>query len=366
MLLLTVINSLHPTLSLALFGFRTPALKMSTAPVTEGLVYFAVPAAHKTCRTFYKIFGDLRAGAPPLVVLHGGPGATHSYMLALADLARAVPVVLYDQLGCGQSTRLQEKAGDGAFWSVQLFVDEFHNLLEHLKIEEYDVLGHSWGAMLAAEIAVRKPGGLRRLVLSSGPASMDLWVQATRNILRQLPEDVQETIYKHESAGTFGSPEYKAAMEEFNKRFVCRLDPIPAEVQETFKQLEEDPTVYGTMEGPSEFTITGTLKTWNIIPSLPKISVPTLLTNGGLDEAQDIVIEPFFAAIDKVKWRTFARSAHMAHWEEREEFMRVVEDFLTMRFAGEERGEDEKNDEKDVVVEDVDQVSCAERCGFIC
>ena len=124
------------------------------------------------------------------------------------------------------------------------------------------------------------------------------------------------------------------------------LDPIPQDVQEIFSALEQDPTVYNTMyvstfdqfdlsddcltdrNGPSEFHITGSLKTWTVVDDLHKINVPTLLLNGKYDEAQDSVVLPFFRAIQKVKWYTFAESSHMPQYEEREKFIQVVGDFL--------------------------------------
>ncbi|KAH9843848.1 proline iminopeptidase [Rhodofomes roseus] len=301
-------------------------------PVTEGFAPLSVPGAGKPCQTYYKIFGEVKSGVTPLIALHGGPGATMNYLLSLADLAEPpydIPVVLYDQVGCGGSTLLPEKAGDVDFWTVQLFVDEFHNLMKHIGIETYDVLGHSWGSMLGLEIAVRQPTGLRRLILSSGLASMKLWEEATRKLLNTLPPDVVETINKHERAGTFDSPEYAEAMVAYNQQFVCRLDPYPPEVLATFKALE-DPTVYGTMEGPSEFTITGSLKTWNITPQLPKITVPVLITNGAYDEAADSVIAPVWKALPRVKWYTFPDSSHMAQWEERAKFMQVIAGYVKL------------------------------------
>lgn len=168
-------------------------LQLLNMAVTEGFAPLEVPGAGKPCQTYYKIFGDLKSGVTPLIGLHGGPGATMNYMLSMADLAEApygIPVVLYDQVGCGGSTLLPEKAGDAEFWTVQLFVDEFHNLTKHLGIETYDVLGHSWGSMLGQEIAVRQPVGLRRLIFSSGLSSMKLWEEATRKLLETLPTDV--------------------------------------------------------------------------------------------------------------------------------------------------------------------------------
>ena len=80
--------------------------------------------------------------------------------------------------------------------------------------------------------------------------------------------------------------------------------------------------------GPSEFFVSGTLKTFDIRRDVHQIKVPTLLINGRYDEAQDEVVEPFFQEIDKVKWYRFAESSHTPQLEEREEFMKVVARFL--------------------------------------
>lgn len=175
---------------------------MSTPAITEGFAPLDVPSAGKPCQTYYKIFGTLSSDRVPIIVINGGPGASHEYMLSLADLAARAPVVFYDQVGSGAATHLPEKIGDTAFWTVQLFVDEFHNLVRHLKLEAYDVVGHSWGAMLAMEIAVRQPEGLRKLVVASGPASIGLWVETARKWLKTLPQEIQvsaceQRIAKH-------------------------------------------------------------------------------------------------------------------------------------------------------------------------
>ena len=152
--------------------------------------------------TWYRVVGDLRAGPTPLVVLHGGPGCTHDYVEAFADIAdTGRAVVLYDQVGNGRSTRLPDRGAD--FWTPALFLAELDGLLAHLGIaDDYAVLGQSWGGMLAAEHAVLRPAGLTALVIADSPASMVTWVSEANRLRDALPPEVQATLLAHEAAGT--------------------------------------------------------------------------------------------------------------------------------------------------------------------
>lgn len=165
-------------------------------PITEGTVRFHIPGVEKECYTWYKVVGNLKSSTKrPLVGLHGGPGLAHDYLLPLVDLADAphnIPVILYDQIGGGRSTRLPEKNGDETFWDEQMFIDEFDNLLKHLGVQDdYDLLGHSWGGMLAQRIAIKQPKGLKRLILTNSLADMELWSSSVRKLLTQLPQETQ-------------------------------------------------------------------------------------------------------------------------------------------------------------------------------
>lgn len=162
----------------------------------EGTTEFKVDGIEKPCKTWYKVFGDLKSRRP-LVALHGGPGVTHNYLLSLVDLvgSHSIPVVLYDQLGNGNSTHLPEKMGDTSFWTEALFISQLEHLLSHLGIKnDFDLLGHSWGGMLGARFATSQPPGLKNLILSDSPADMKLWVQAANRLRAELPTDVQVRI----------------------------------------------------------------------------------------------------------------------------------------------------------------------------
>lgn len=219
----------------------------------EGKAPFHVPSAGKDCFTWYKIFGSLPtpgASSPvPLLGIHGGPGAGHEYLLSMQDLwtKHGIPVVLYDQLGCGHSVQLREKDGDESFWTEQLFLDEIDNLVKHLGITTFDILGHSWGGMLGAVYAAGQPQGLRKLILMGAPASVDLVLKGSAELLGHLPQDVQEIIRKYEKEGNFHDAAYKGACLHFYKRHLCRSQPWPRELVTSMAHLEEDPAVYTTM-----------------------------------------------------------------------------------------------------------------------
>ncbi|MEU4134539.1 proline iminopeptidase-family hydrolase [Streptomyces wuyuanensis] len=280
--------------------------------------------------TWYRVEGDLHADGPtPLVTLHGGPGMTHDYLLSLTDLAHGRrPVVFYDQLGSGNSTHLPQRGAD--FWTVELFARQLAALLEHLGIAgRYHLLGQSWGGFLAQEHAFTQPQGLRSLVLSNTAASfLDVVTEANR-LRADLPPEVEATLRRHEVDGTTGDPEYARACQVFYKRHLCRVDPWPKEVVRSFELLEQDPTVYHVMNGPSEFHVTGSICGWQSKDRLNLIGVPTLVISGRHDEATPALQQALVDTIPQTEQVILEHSSHMPFWEEREAYMAAVDDWLT-------------------------------------
>lgn len=279
-------------------------------------------------QTWYRITGELSSTKTPLVVAHGGPGCTHDYVLSIANIAETGrPVIHYDQLGNGRSTRLPEMGGD--FWTVDLFLAELDNLLEALGIKDrYFLLGQSWGGMLGAEHAVRQPAGLKALVISNSPASMELWASEAKILRAQLPRDIEDALDRHEADGTYSDPEYLAATQAYYDEHVCRVVPNPPEVQRTNEAMQEDAHVYNVMNGPNEFFCIGTMRDWTVIDRLAHITAPTLLASGRFDEATPATVQPFFDLIPDVRWEIFENSSHMPFVEEPELYLSVVESFL--------------------------------------
>jgi L-proline amide hydrolase len=295
---------------------------VETQPIQEGTIPF------NGYETWYRIVGESEApGKFPLVCLHGGPGAAHDYLESLQAMAETGRrVIFYDQLGCGRSSIPESKP---EMWTVQLYVDELNALRGALGLDRIHLLGQSWGGMLGMEYALTQPAGLESLTVASSPASMIQWVEEANRLREDLPPDVQQTLLHHEAAGTVDSSAYKSAMDVFYERHVCRVTPQPEYVRRSFAAIDRNPEVYYTMNGPSEFHVIGTLKNWDIIPRLGEIRVPTLVTSGRYDEATPLIAKTVHDGIPGSRWVIFEESSHMAHAEEPERYMRVLDDFLS-------------------------------------
>ena len=281
-------------------------------------------------RTWYRVVGDLDPDAPraPIVICHGGPGGTHDYVAPIADLQRfGHACVLYDQLGNGRSEHLPD--ADAAFWTPGLFERELTALTEHLGIDgRYHVVGQSWGGMLAFEHALRRPPGLLSVVAADAPASMRDFAEGCNELRATLPLEVQEVLDRHEAAGTTESEAYQRATEQFASRFVCRLDPWPDGLVATFDAIADDPTVYGTMNGPSEFHVVGTLRDWDVTERLGEIAVPVLLVSGEHDEVRPWVVEKAQRRLRDAEWVLLDDASHTPHLEDPERFLEAVAGFL--------------------------------------
>jgi L-proline amide hydrolase len=329
---------------------QRPADTASTSS-TEGTVEFTTTfqGRQETHQTWYKIVSPLDNSnkrdaddsshnrdrddnsRKPLVVLHGGPGCTHDYLLSLADLATGGrQVIFYDQIGNGRSTHLPERGAD--FWTVDLFVAELRNLLDALGLglEDggYHLLGQSWGGFLAQEFALTRPPGLRAMVLANTSSSWQGFLDECDKLRAKLPPEVDAVLREHEAAGTFSDPEYAKASEVFYKRHVCRIDPMPADVRATFDWLDRDPTVYHTMNGPSEFHCIGSAIGWNVTGRLGEIENAALIVSGRHDEAGLPLQAALLAGIKTAELTVFGDSSHMPHWEERDRYMTVVGSWL--------------------------------------
>jgi L-proline amide hydrolase len=277
--------------------------------------------AFRGYRTWYRIVGDRKAGAVPLVALHGGPGSTHSYFGPLEQLGAERPVVLYDQIGCGNSDRPQDIE-----WSVDVFRDELDALRDQLGLDRIHLLGTSWGGMLAQEHLLSGAQGIVSLTLSSTLANLALWNEEQLKLKAALPSDVIHVLDRHEAAGTYDDPEYGDAMQVYMDRHFYR-GPEPRPELEAMDEGRA-PDVYRAVQGPNEWTTTGALKGWSTRDRLHEIDVPTLVVRGRYDMCTAPIAAELVNAIADAREVVFEESSHTPVLEETERYLEVVRDFM--------------------------------------
>jgi len=273
-------------------------------------------------KVWYKIIGEEKSGTP-LLILHGGPGIQHNYLEGLGALADERPVIFYDQLGCGNSDRSKDKS----LWTVEYYVEELDRVKRFLKLKNMHVLGQSWGTMLAVEYMLTgKATGIKSLVLAGPALSISRWIKDQRAYLNGLPEATQRAIKECEKSGDFKSEKYQKAIQEYYHKHVCRMDPWPDCLKRSIDKMNAD--IYEYMCGPSEFTISGTLKNFERSEALADIKVPVLYTCGRYDEATPESTSYYKNLTPGAKMVIFEDASHEHHLEKKEEFISIVREFL--------------------------------------
>ena len=272
-------------------------------------------------RTWYRIVGELEAQAAPLLALHGGPGSTHNYFAPLERLGSERAVVLYDQIGCGNSDRPMDIE-----WDVAVFRDEVAAVRDELGLERIHLLGTSWGGMLAQEHVLSGATGVVSLILSSTLANLALWNDEQLKLKAQLPPEVVEVLDRHEAAGTYDDPEYEEAMAVYFERHFYRGPEPRAEL--AAMDAGRAPDVYRAMQGPNEWTTTGALKGWDTRDRLHEIDVPTLVIRGAYDMCTAPVAAELVNGIKGAREVVFEASSHTPALEESDRYVAVVGAFL--------------------------------------
>lgn len=299
-------------LTLLLVAMSVGGCQTKGPPPGEGQV--AVPGG----RVWYRVVGD--GPGIPLVIVHGGPGASSYYLASLARLGVDRPVVFYDQLGAGRS----DQPSDTTLWRIERFMAELDSLRRHLHLREVHLLGHSWGTMLATDYMLAKPTGVRSLILASPALSAARWEADADTLIATLPDSIQQAIAVHEADGSYAAPAYQTAVEVFYSRFLTlRGGP---DVDSTFAHFGAD--LYGYMWGPSEFTATGTLRTYDRTTRLDELHLPVLYTAGEFDEARPSTVAYYQSLTPGAEFSLIPGSAHLTTIDAPEAFADTVRRFL--------------------------------------
>jgi proline-specific peptidase len=288
--------------------------------VSEG--YIDVPGG----RVWYYDIGE--GAGTPLLCLHGGPGSTHHYLEPLEALADRRRVIFYDQLGCGQSDR----PANPALWVIDRFVEELAQVRAALGLDSVHLFGSSWGGILALQYALDRKPQLQSLILCGSPASMPRWIADCEELLRHQPAGVVKVIRDHEASGFTACPEYQAAILAVYREHFCRLDPWPACLERSFAEFGNE--VYGMMNGPSEFSVTGSLRTWDVMDRLGEIAAPALLVAGRYDECRPDHLEDMHRRMPGSQLAIIEDASHLCFAEQPAEFTALVNSFIDRTDGG--------------------------------
>jgi proline iminopeptidase len=243
------------------------------AAIPEAKGYAPVPGG----RIYWRKFGSGKK--TPLLLLHGGPGAAHNYLLSMKALADEQPVIFYDQLGCGKA----DAPTDETLYTIQRSVEELDAVRTALGLDEVVLYGHSWGTLLAIEYMCQGRGkGVEKLVLSGALASVPQVVAGFHRLIDGMPDDFAAKLRGLEAAGKMGTPEYAALVQTFYDTYLLRVQPTP-DALVSFDALAKS-IAYRVLNGPNEFTITGVMKDWDRRKDLKAIKPPTLIITGEFDE----------------------------------------------------------------------------------
>ncbi|GAA5037838.1 proline iminopeptidase [Marivirga lumbricoides] len=271
-------------------------------------------------KIWYKVLGE--GTATPLLLMHGGPGGTHRYFYELEPLSKERPIILFDQLGTGRSGYHT----DTTLLKVDKFVEQVNQLKKHLKLEEFYLLGHSWGAALELEYYQAHPQGIKAIIFSSPYVSTPIWTADADTLIMQLPDSVQAYIAEAEATNNYNSTAYQYANELYWSQFGLRseykrhpLDTVEA---------SGNSFIYNYMWGPSEFTATGTLKNYDNVQALKAVEVPALFVTGEYDEARPATVKRLQKMVPNSKFAIIDDAGHSTARDNSQQYNEVISQFL--------------------------------------
>ena len=259
-----------------------------------------------------------------LLLLNGGPGLPCDYLFTphLALVEHGWTVISYDQLGCGNS----DKPDDTSLWTLDRYVAELEEVVALLGLDRFHLLGHSWGTWLGTEYALRNQPRIVKYVLADGDCDTPHLVDQLERLRSALGADTVAMMKRHEAAGTIEHPEYQAAITILNYRHVCRLDQWPEPLTRSLAQWNMGP--YTTIQGPNEFTYTGNIRDWSLIPKLGNLRVPCLVLCGEFDELPPACSARIHDALPDSRLKIFAGCSHMPFYEDPAAYFPCLRNFL--------------------------------------
>jgi len=264
-----------------------------------------------------------------LLLLNGGPGMTHEYFECMESFLpkEGIEFIYYDQLGTGFS----DNPNDTTMWDLPRYVEEVEQVRVALKLnkDNFYLLGHSWGGILAMQYALKYQNNLKGIVVSNMMASCPKYGEYSKVLQSKLNPDVLKTIQDLEAKKDYSNPKYmELLMANFYNQHILRL-PVnewPEPVTRSMGRLNQ--SLYITMQGPSEMGLSGKLTHWDVSKELKNISVPTLVIGAKYDTMYPKYMKWMASQFQKGTYLYCANGSHMSLYDDQQTYMKGLIGFL--------------------------------------
>lgn len=301
-------------------AFHTP----NTADQVQagGVHWVSLDSGHKVWTKRHGNNPDMK-----VLLLHGGPSCTHEYMECFESFfpEHHIEFYHYDQLGSYYS----DQPDDQSLWTIERFVEEVEQVRLELGLDanNFYLLGHSWGGILAMEYALKYQDNMKGLIVSNMTADFHKYAAYNAELRSGFRPSLIDSLETYELAGDFLNPAYEELVyENYYRKHLCRLEHWPEAVNRTFKHLNYD--VYSYMQGPSEFVPGGILKDWSVWEDLHTLRVPTLTVGAAYDTMKPEEMKQMSELVQRGRYLHCPNGSHMALWDDQQAFMQGVVDFV--------------------------------------
>ncbi len=334
--------------SVLLFAF----LLLSCSPREEKSNYFTSDQAAvktggislipiETPKGKFKVWTKRFGNSPrmKLLLLHGGPGATHEYFECFESFLpqEGIEFIYYDQLGSAYSDQPKDKD----LWTLDRFVDELEQVRKALGLnkDNFYLLGHSWGGILAMEYSMKYQDNLKGLIISNMMSSSPEYGAYADNVLaKQMDPKVLKEVRALEAKKDFQNPRYmELLLPNYYAQHILRLEDWPDPVNRAFGKINQE--VYVLMQGPSEFGISGRLEKWDRKADLKNIAVPTLVIGAKHDTMDPEHMRLMSTFVQNGSYLYCPNGSHMCMYDDQQTYVPGLIKFIKGVDAGKKKVE---------------------------
>jgi len=263
-----------------------------------------------------------------VLLLHGGPGATHEFFESFESFfpKEGIEFYEYDQLG----SYFSDKPTDSSLWTTERFVEEVEQVRKALGLnkDNFYLLGHSWGGILATEYALKYQANIKGLIISSMMASCPAYGKYADDVLaKQMDKKVLDTIRAIEAKGDFSNPKYMELLRtNFYNEHLCRLKQWPEALNRAFPHINSQ--IYVMMQGPSEFGVSGRLENWDRSKDLPQLKIPTLTIGGKYDTMDPEYMKWMATQVQQGDSLICPNGSHCSMWDDQQPYFTGLIKFI--------------------------------------